>query len=274
MNSSQRHNWQIIENTAQNPDAPFVVLAHGFGTDHQAWHRILPWLRARYNVAVYDLAGAGRNGVASFDPLRHTGIDAYADDLIALLDEQNIGRCTIITHSVSGMVALLASLRRPGLFDRVIMISASPCYLNSYDYHGGFEQADLDGLFAAMAANYHEWAAGFAPGIVGGDFPDAVDEFTRGLRDMRPDIALQTASFIFLADVRAILPAITVPVVAIQPEQDPAVPVAVGEYLRTHIPDCKMEWINSIGHMPHMTHPAEIIRCLEKHFGEPVTPSS
>ncbi|KAE8715729.1 putative esterase D14L [Hibiscus syriacus] len=83
------------------------------------------------------------------------------------------------------------------------MISASPRYLNDVDYYGGFEQEDLDQLFEAMGSNYNAWCSGFAPLAVGGDMESvAVQEFSRTLFNMRPDIALSVAQTIFQSDMR------------------------------------------------------------------------
>ncbi|CAI0376459.1 unnamed protein product, partial [Linum tenue] len=124
------------------------------------------------------------------------------------------------------MIGLLASIRRPELFSKLILIGASPriprktennsvasssrmvddgngdshnsfhnesCFswfLNDKDYHGGYEQSGIEEVFTAMEANYEAWVQGFAPLAVGADVPAAVREFTRTLFNMRPDITL------------------------------------------------------------------------------------
>jgi hypothetical protein len=61
-------------------------------------------------------------------------------------------------------------------------------FLNDEDYHGGFEQEEIESVFKAMEANYEAWVNGFAPLAVGADVPLAVREFTRTLFNMRPQI--------------------------------------------------------------------------------------
>jgi hypothetical protein len=80
------------------------------------------------------------------------------------------------------------------------------------DYYGGFEQDELDELFEAMQSNYKAWCLGFAPLCVGGDMESvAVQEFSRTLFNIRPDIALNVAQTIFQSDVRSLLPHVSVP---------------------------------------------------------------
>ena len=260
------HNWRIIPNSAKRKDARLLVLSHGFGTDHRSWRLLLPDLLKHYDIAVYDLAGAGPNRVDNFDPDRHTSTSSYADDLLALIDEQGVTRCDILTHSVSGMVALIAAQKRPDLFTRIFMIAPSPRYLNDDDYFGGFQPVDLSGLFAAMEGSYKSWANGFAPVIVGDEFPDFVLEFAAGLLEMPMPVALQTAKFIFESDYRSILPDISVPTVVIQPRNDLAVPVAVGEYLQAHLPHAELHIIESHGHLPHLTVPQQVLHCLRPYL--------
>jgi pimeloyl-ACP methyl ester carboxylesterase len=265
---SELHNWRLIRNARGRTDAPLMVLSHGFGTDHRSWRLLLPDLLKHYDIGVYDLAGAGPNGRATFEDGRHTSITAFADDLIAILDEQGISSTKILTHSVSGMVALIAACKRPEVFDHISMIAPSPHYLNEGGYHGGFSQNDLDGLFGAMEAGYEDWANGFAPVIVGDEFPLFVREFASSLLDMPTQTALKIARFIFQSDFRDILPKIKIPTTIIQPARDPAVPLEVGHYLNAKLANSTLHIINSYGHLPQLTAPYEVLYCLKESMPE------
>ncbi|KAB1204040.1 putative strigolactone esterase DAD2 [Morella rubra] len=125
-----------------------------------------------------------------FDFRRYTTLDAYVDDLLNILDALRVDRCAYVGHSVSAMIGILASIRRPELFTKLIFLGASPRFLNDKDYHGGFERGEIEKVLYAMEANYEAWVNGFAPLAVGADVPDAVREFSRTLFNMRPDISL------------------------------------------------------------------------------------
>lgn len=80
-------------------------------------------------------------------------------------------------------------------------------YLNAADYFGGIDQEDLNQLFHALQLNFKAWIAGFAPLAVGADIDSmAVQEFSRKLFNIRPDIAFRVAKTIFTSDMRSILP--------------------------------------------------------------------
>lgn len=141
-------------------------------------------------------------------------------------------------------------------------------YLNDMEYFGGFEQEDLDQLFDAMAANYKAWCSGFAPMAVGGDMESvAVQEFSRTLFNMRPDIALSVLQTIFQSDMREILNLVTVPCHIIQSKKDLAVPIVVAEYLHQNVGgDSVVEVMSTEGHLPQLSSPDIVIPVLLKHI--------
>lgn len=136
------------------------------------------------------------------------------------------------------------------------------------NYYGGFEREDLDQIFEAVRSNYKAWCSGFAPLIVGGDMDSiAVQEFSRTLFNMRPDIALCLAQIIFLSDMRHILGLVTVPCHVIQSMKDLAVPVAVSEYLHQNLGgESIVEVVSTEGHLPQLSSPDILIPALLRHI--------
>lgn len=245
-----------------------AILSHGFGTDQDAWAALRPWFDDRFSVISFDLAGCGPGGGENYDFDRHGSLFGYADDLIDLMDELDLQKCVYVGHSMSAMIGAIAACTRPELFARLMMIGASPRYLNEADYVGGFDQRDLDQLFESMAANYQAWAAGFAPLVVGADASETIADFSRTLRQMRPDVALNTSRTIFESDMRATAHRIPIPVNLIQTSADAAVPLQVGNWLAGEIPDATLDIIDAAGHLPHMTAPQEVLRILERRLPE------
>lgn len=102
-----------------------LVLGHGIGTDQSVWRRILWALAHDHRVVLYDLACYGSVDPNSFDPDRYPTIMPYVDDLIEILDTIRIAHCTFVGHSMSAMIGILASVRRPRLFTKLILIGAT-----------------------------------------------------------------------------------------------------------------------------------------------------
>ncbi|XP_010942800.1 probable strigolactone esterase DAD2 [Elaeis guineensis] len=248
-----------------NPNRPALVLSHGFGTDQSAWNRVVPYFERDYRIVLYDLVCAGSVNPDHFDFRRYTTLDAYVDDLLAILDALHIDRCFFVGHSVSAMIGILAAIRRPDAFLKLILIGASPRFLNDKDYIGGFEKGEIERVFVAMESNYEAWVRGFAPLAVGADVPAAVREFSRTLFNMRPDISLFVSRTVFHSDLRGVLGVVRVPCVIVQTAKDVSVPLSVAAYLKTHLGGrTTVEILNTEGHLPHLSAPAAFVTALRR----------
>jgi pimeloyl-ACP methyl ester carboxylesterase len=254
---ARRHKARLIGRGSR-----LVIFSHGLGNDQRSWDAIIERLPRDVCALVFDLPGAGPLLPSDFDPEDYSSIADYADDLLNLLSEIGVKRCTYVGHSVSGMIGVLASIEEPAPFEQLVLINASPRYLNADGYTGGFDQAELDQLFTAMSTNYQAWVAGFAPAAVGSDVPEAVMDFSAGLLAMRPDVTAKIARMIFTSDLRHLLHLVSVPTLLIHAREDIAVPAAVGQFLHKNIPGSRLEWIETAGHLPHLAAPDEVAAVL------------
>ncbi len=207
--------------------------------------------RDRYQIILLDHVGCGRSDFNAYSAGRYSNIRRYAEDLLEICEGLDVRDGILVGHSVSGMAGLLAAIA-----DR---------YLNDGDYVGGFEQPQLDALYAAMSANFYSWAMGFAPLAMNTpDMPELSNEFARILSSMRPDIALSTARVIFESDCRASLPLLKTPTLILQSGQDIAVADEVGRYMAQHIPNAQLTRIDARGHLPHLSAPALVNEAMEQ----------
>ncbi|KAM0937751.1 putative alpha/beta hydrolase-1 [Dioscorea sansibarensis] len=260
----EAHNVRVVGSGERT-----IVLAHGFGTDQSVWKHLVPHLVDEYRVILFDNMGAGPTNPDYFDFERYASLQGYVLDLLAIFEELAITSPVIfVGHSVSGAIGLIASIHRPDLFSKIVLVSSSPRYLNDADYYGGFDQEDLDQLFDAMRQNYKSWVSGFAPLCVGGDMESvAVQEFSRTLFNIRPDIALSVAQTIFQSDLRDILGLVSVPCHILQSTKDLAVPVVVSEYLHRHLGgDSIVEVMPSDGHLPQLSSPEIVVSVILRHI--------
>ncbi|KAF3438822.1 hypothetical protein FNV43_RR17097 [Rhamnella rubrinervis] len=238
-----------------------IVLAHGFGTDQSVWKHLVPHLVDDYRVVLYDNMGAGTTNPDYLDFERYATLEGFAYDLLGILEVHQVASCILVGHSLSAMVGVIASIARPDLFSKIVMLSVSPRVI-------GFEQEDLNQLFEAIQANYEAWCSGLAPLAVGGDMESvAVQEFSRTLFSMRPDIAFSIAQTIFQSDVREVLKLVTVPCHIIQSVNVTAVPAVVSEYLHQNLGGKSIvEVLSSDGHLPQLSSPDVAIPVLVRHI--------
>ncbi|KAI7728318.1 hypothetical protein M8C21_021244 [Ambrosia artemisiifolia] len=259
----QAHNVKIVGSGDKT-----IILAHGFGTDQSVWKHLVPHLLEDYKVVLFDKMGAGTTNPEYFDFDRYATLEGFAYDVISILEELRVCSCIYVGHSVSTMIGVLASILRPDLFSKLVLIAGSPRYLNDADYFGGFEQEDLDQLFEAMQSNYKAWCSGFAPLAIGGDMESvAVQEFSRTLFNMRPDIAYSVLQTIFKIDMRNLLRHVTIPCHIIQSMKDLAVPVVVAEYLHQNLGGKSIvEVMSTDGHLPQLSSPDVVVPVILRHI--------
>ncbi|CAN1331270.1 Strigolactone esterase D14 [Linum perenne] len=104
-----------------------IVLAHGFGGDQSAWDDIIPVLTQHYQVVSFDWCFSGAIKDPNFyDHDKYSSYDSFADDLICLIEEMGLHSVVFLGHSMSGMIGCIASIKRPQLFKRLVLVGASP----------------------------------------------------------------------------------------------------------------------------------------------------
>jgi sigma-B regulation protein RsbQ len=259
----------IIKNNVTitgNPNAAQTILfGHGFGTDQTAWKDVVQPFLSDYKVILYDMVGAGKSDMTAFSPNKYNTLHSYADDLVDLCITLNIENAIMVAHSVSGMASMLAAIKAPQYFSRMVFIGASPRYINDEGYTGGFTQEDLNNLFHQMETNYYAWISGFAPMVMSNeDKPELTEGFAKTLAEIRPDIAVSVARTIFQSDTRKMLHLLDKPTLLLHSEYDAAVPREVANYLHAHIRDSQLEIINATGHFPHMSAPKDVIHVIQR----------
>lgn len=241
-----------------------IVFAHGFGSSQEVWRHQVRAFSNTNQVIVFDHAGAVASNFNVFDPGRYTSMYAFAADLLQIIEALDLNSCMVVGHSMSGLVALLASLADSGRIRKVVTIGASACYRNIGDYRGGFERQDLDAIYEAMQGDYRLWASQFAGAVTeSGDRPQDAAQFARTLSDLRPDIALAVLRLAFESDHRSDLANIGARVDVIQSGHDIAVPIDAAMYLARTIPHATLSVLHTTrGHLPHLTAPGPLNNIL------------
>jgi sigma-B regulation protein RsbQ len=241
-----------------------LFFSHGFGCDQNMWRFMQPAYAKRYRTVLFDLVGSGNSDLSAYDADKYDSLQGYADDVVEIAQEFGEGPGIFIGHSVSGMIGMLAHIKRPELFAAHVMVGPSPCYINDGDYVGGFERKDIEGLLETLESNYLGWSSNMAPAIMGApEQPELSEELTNSFCRTDPEIAAQFARVTFLSDNRADLPKLTAPTLVLQCSDDMIAPVAVGQYLKQHMPNCTMAMIRNQGHCPHMSAPGASMDAID-----------
>jgi pimeloyl-ACP methyl ester carboxylesterase len=108
-----------VANDAPRPAAPPVVLVHGLGVSGAYFVPAAQLLAADFAVYVPDLPGHGLSATPAAPP----DIAGLARALIAWMDGADIGRASLVGHSMGCQIVVEAALRHPERIARLVLIA-------------------------------------------------------------------------------------------------------------------------------------------------------
>jgi sigma-B regulation protein RsbQ len=245
-----------------------MLFAHGFGCDQNMWRFVTPAFEDDYRIVLFDYVGSGKSDLQAYSPERYGDLQGYVQDVLDVCASLGLKDVIFVGHSVSGVVGMLASIREPERFERLILVGPSPRYINDPpDYIGGFEREDIVGLLDVMEKNYIGWANFLAPVVMKNqERPELTRELEESFCSTDPKIARRFAETTFFSDNRDDLSKVTVPSLIMQCSEDAIAPLEVGEFLSRHLPQSTLRVMSATGHCPHMSHPEETIQIIKEYL--------
>lgn len=107
---------------AGDPQAPAVVLIHGFCASNFVWNEALvPLAEAGFRVVAPDLVGFGFSGKPEGGEYT---FEAQARIIVGVLDALGIGRATLVGSSYGGAVAAVCALDYASRVERLVLVGA------------------------------------------------------------------------------------------------------------------------------------------------------
>lgn len=266
MNIIQRNNVQRLK--AKTADAPTLIYGHGFGCNQEMWSKVTPAFSQHWHQVLFDYVGSGRSDASAFHPVRYTQLEGYVEDLLEVCDALELsGDLTFVGHSISCSIGILAAIKRPELFSRLILLGPSPRFLNDPpDYRGGFERSDLEGLLELMAHNYLGWAQQFAPLVSADETPAVTRQLSDSFCSTDPIMAHAFAQATFFSDIRPALQSCPSPSLILHHQRDALVPTSVADYLHTALTGSTLETLDVSGHCAHMSHPELVSAAMHRYL--------
>jgi sigma-B regulation protein RsbQ len=259
MSASARNNVNVRGGGAQP-----MMFAHGFGCDQNMWRFVAPRFERSHRVVLFDHVGAGRSDLSAWDRGRYATLRGYADDVLEICRELDLRDVVFVGHSVSAMIGVLAAIREPERFAKLVLVGPSPRYIDDEGYVGGFKRSDIESLLESLDSNYLGWATTMAPVIMGNpNRPELGHELANSFCRTDPKIARHFAAVTFLSDNRADLPAVRTPSLVLQCSEDVIAPVTVGQYVHEHLAGSELVLLKATGHCPNLSAPEETTAAIE-----------
>ena len=239
-------------------DAPTVVLAGSLGSTLEMWDAQARVLSARFRVVRFDTRGHGRSPV----PDEACSIEDLADDLLVLLDRLELGTVHLAGLSLGGMTAMALAARHPERVDALALLCTSALL--------GPRQGWLDRAAAVRAGGTSAVADVVVTRWFSAGYPAAHPDRVLFYRDM---IAATPAAgyascceAIGEMDLRAALPQISAPTLAIAGAQDPATPPEHLRLIAGSVPGARLLMLDPAAHLANVEQADQVNTALLEHF--------
>jgi pimeloyl-ACP methyl ester carboxylesterase len=100
--------------------APVVALIHGLGLCRAIWDDVLPQFERHFRVLCYDFYGHGN----STPPPLKASLTVYSEQLVGLMDELDIEKCSIVGFSIGGMINRRFALDHPDRLQSLVILNS------------------------------------------------------------------------------------------------------------------------------------------------------
>jgi pimeloyl-ACP methyl ester carboxylesterase len=232
---------------------PAVVLIHGWACDESYWNAQIPALKPRYTVVALNLGGHGASGRNRSD----WSVANYAQDVAAVARQISNTQLVLVGHSMGADVALAAT---PLIGSRVIGIVAVEALRSVGD--PPLAAADIERRVAPFSSDF----VGATRNLVStslfekGADPVLVQKVAYNMSLRPPAVAVPSMRSLLSMDLAGLLPAIRVPVYAINSDLAPTDAARI----RRSLPDFTLDVVDHSGHFLMLETPARFNPLLLK----------
>jgi pimeloyl-[acyl-carrier protein] methyl ester esterase len=232
---------------------PKLVLIHGWGFNGAVWNSLLPQLKQLFEVIVVDLAG-----YRSQPLLDEMTLEAMAVDVAARVPESAIW----LGWSLGGQVALQAALKQLGQINKLILVGATPRFVQGAGWRAAVKQKILDDFGEALIRSRETTLGHFLTLQMLGvqDAKPLLQELKISLAQS-PQAGTLEAGLEILnhSDFRQQLSQIEQPTHWIMGERDQLVPYRAGEEAAGVMPNGSVRVIEGAAHAPFLSHPHQFL---------------
>jgi pimeloyl-ACP methyl ester carboxylesterase len=210
--------------------------------EFDAWlRRLLPLGR----IILFDKRGTGLSDRVKVLPT----LQQRVDDLSAVLQAAGSSRAILLGRSEGGPLALVYAAAFPERVQGLLLLGAFARWLAAPDYPHGWAPEVLDELRRYIATR---WGGGYTiRSILGEQAQDpgfAAWAARTEVEGASPGAARDLLEMNMRVDVRALLPAVSVPTVVLHSKEDSVIPIGNARYLAAHIPGARLVEIDGDDH--------------------------
>lgn len=231
-----------------------IIFIHGWADDCSVWNHYIESFARKYKVIVYDHRGHGR----SDKPEGNYSIKTLANDLYALTRKLDLGKVTLVGHSMGGMTALVFALDYPNELSKLVLVGTLAKMPVSNRIFGIMRYIIPYKTFIRLA--------------VKSGYYEPSEQLIKRSIDMAMNMSKYAAYECLKEmtqhyDIRREVSNIEVPTLIIVGEKDKNTPITLSQYLNKEIKGSILQVIANSGHNVMVEKPNEFGQALENFIG-------
>jgi pimeloyl-[acyl-carrier protein] methyl ester esterase len=243
---------------------PNLILLHGWGLHSAVWQPLIKKLSQKFTLHLVDLPGMGFSR-----PIEPYHLHALTEKISEMLPPN----ADVVGWSLGGQVAMRMALDFPHVVRRLVLVGATPCFVNKKDWDLGMAAETFSGFAGNVNADYHKTMAQFLTlQCMGADDARSTVKLLRKKFAERPipsSQALQKALHILLdTDLRTEVELIRKPTLLIHGDRDTLAPLQAAHWMMQHLPAGYLRVMAGASHAPFLSHPTQFVDALNQ-FLEP-----
>ena len=209
-----------------------IMFIHGVGADRDIWSDWMPHLADRYSIVRLDLPGHGKS--EPWNPDVPLGYEFYMRLIRAVIKREAIGSLILIGESMGGTIALFAASEMPEKIKAVATCSTAHRGGTLRNIRPWREIMEVDGMEAWSNEMLEKR---FMPGAI----EASVRDWFHGAQCRGdPETILAMAAVLVASNLTDRIERITAPVLLIQPDSSPFIPLEVPVELKELLPNGRL----------------------------------
>ncbi|MEE8348234.1 MAG: alpha/beta hydrolase [Acidobacteriota bacterium] len=228
---------------------PVLLLVHGWSCDQTYWKMQIDHLAVHHQVVTLDLAGHGKSGIER----QHWSIPAFAQDVVAVVEDLGLSRVILVGHSMGGPVVLETSCLIPSRVSALVGVDTFP------DKWVNFEDSQREQFLEPFHSDFvqatRSWVSGqlFLPSSA----PALIQRISEDMSAAPPSVAIPAMEAIYewgKRDCVQALQKLRSHVFMIQAQRNEN-NLQVMSSLAPSFPSFQVSWMPAVGHFPMLEDP-------------------
>jgi len=244
-----------------------VLLIHDFLVSHLEFEGVLEPLAERFRVLAPDLPGFGESEKPS--PARYAyGIESFAEAMVDMIAGLELGRVSVVGHSLGGAAAITLAAEHPELVERLVLVDAM-----SYPFRLDFRSRlpflpFVGGLLFKQLYGRGMFRRHFRDNVFSPGFTLPLERIDRYYDQFNTPAARESAHAVMqsIRDTRPIvarITRITAPTLVVWGRSDRIFPASFGQRLAREIAGARFDVLDA-GHSPNEERPEDFVRSVSR----------